>query len=258
MSDHPEPLPPDQAQPSFRPKTHESVLLPEPDTAPPQPLQPLDSEPSTSHLLTSIRPLSRPISRIKRKMLDLTELPGVLIVPAHAPVRTISTQTPDNSTSSPYFEATFQMLEDDLQDSQNPLPCAQTPVTVYHSRFPAGDGLVEDQSLQSLFGVEANQPKKWRKRLKSVPMQLMGQRSTGRLMPSRRPKFQRVSVFKQRLVLKSPHRSSSGESRSDSSRSRNSRSPLPFQLTRHTPRAVMMRNLPGDMQLPQLRPRGRG
>lgn len=209
------------------------------------------------------KPQSRPMSRCKRRILELTDLPGVLIHPAHAPVRSVYTQTPNNSSISPVPDSAFE----DLSDFPATPADLQSNSFSPYGHLPAGDMLVEDHSLQSLFGAEINQPRHWRKRLDSLPARLVGQRSTNRLRKGPESRFHRVKSSRRPLsVLKNPKRSRSGESslgRLESPESHRSRSPHSLALNsnrsgmRLPARVIMMRNLPNRAQLPRLRPKAR-
>ena len=193
-----------------------------------------------------------------RRMLELTDLPGVLIRPAHLPVRSICTQTPNYSSISPFHGAA---IDTESYASQADLPAHSNSISPYET-LPAGDALVEDRSLQSLFGAEVNQPSHWRKRLDSTPARLNGQRSTSRLIQNYRGRLRRVAGSRPLSVLKNPKRSLSGEGsigRSESPGSHRSRSPLipsPSQMRLPT-RVIMMRNLPNRALLPRLRAKAR-
>ena len=207
------------------------------------------------------KPRSRPLSRGKRRILELTDLPGVLIRPVHAPIRSVYTQTPNSSSISPFPDSAF---ESDLCTTPADFP---TNSLCPYGSLPAGDALVEDHSLQSLFGAEINQPSHWRKREDSLPTRLAGQRSTSRLRNGPQGRFQRLKSSHRPLsVLKTPKRSRSGENslgRLDSPESHRSRSPHPNTLNsnrsrvRLPARVIMMRNLPNRAQLPRLRPKAR-
>jgi hypothetical protein len=196
----------------------------------------------------------RPQSKGKRRLLELTDLPGVLIRPAHLPVRSICTQTPNYSSISPFHGAA---IDTEPYGAQADLPADSNSVSPYET-LPAGDALVEDRSLHSLFGAEVNQPSHWRTRLDSMPARLYGQRSTSRLIQNYRGRLRRAAGSRPLSVLKNPKRSLSGEGsigRSESPRSNRSRSPLipsPSKMRLPT-RVIMMRNLPNRALLPRLR-----